>query len=277
LALAHDLGHPPYGHAGEDVLNECLADAGGFSHNRQALRIVEELEQRYPDFPGLNLSIEVLTGQATRFAPDSPWPLLEVQVVEAADSIAYDTHDADDSLELRLIELDELIQLPLWQEAVRRVRARYTALSPAMLKRCVLHELIDWQVGDLLERAGRQLADLQLDSLETARQLQVKISASPEIAAQKLELEQFLRQRVYRHADVLRLRVRAQRQLREMFAGYSNRPELLPIGFQARIEKTGLSRVVADYLAGMTDRFAQHEHTRLFAGPAPPSDVTSSR
>ncbi len=156
LALVHDLGHPPFGHAGEDTLNECLRDEGGFSHNAQALRIVRELETRYHEFPGLNLSREVLEGQRTRIehAAGSPWPLLEVQVVEAADSITYDTHDADDALELGLITLDELLIRPLWAAAADRVRGRYAALTGIELRRAVLHELIDWQVSDLLARAG---------------------------------------------------------------------------------------------------------------------------
>lgn len=133
LALVHDLGHPPFGHAGEDLLDECLRDEGGFSHNAQALRIVRELETRYHDFPGLNLSREVLEGQGTRIDHDTRRgrPLLEVQVVEAADSITYDTHDADDALELGLLTLDELLATALWAEAAKRVRRRARRSSRA--------------------------------------------------------------------------------------------------------------------------------------------------
>jgi dGTPase len=266
LALGHDLGHPPFGHAGEDVLDECLADVGGFSHNRQMLRIVEELEQRYPEFPGLNLSIEVLEGQATRVERSTKVrrPLLEVQVVEAADSVAYDTHDADDALQLGLLMLDELIEIPLWKEARRRVRQRYSAIEGAQLKRAILHELIDWQVGDLLARAQQRLTETPLANVEAVRQAPYLISASPDLEQQKIELERFLYNRVYRHPQVLALRIRVQAQLAEMFARYQARPELLPVGFQSRIAQSGLNRTVGDYLAGMTDRYAQQEYIKLF-------------
>lgn len=269
LALAHDLGHPPFGHAGEDTLDELLADEGGFSHNEHALTIVEELEQRYPEFPGLNLSLEVLDGQATRIdktAAAGVQPLLEAQVVEAADSVAYDTHDADDALELGLLRLEELLELPLWAEAARRVRERFGNLTDKPLKRAVLHELIDWQTGDLIGRAQQRLVDLGIDSADAAQHCgQVLIAVSPELAELKRELERFLYDRVYRHPQVLRLRGEAQAMLREMFAGYLARPELLPAGFAERAERIGRRRAVADYLAGMTDRFAQQEHRRLFA------------
>lgn len=267
LALVHDLGHPPYGHAGEDVLDECLRGEGGFSHNRQGLRIVEEVEHRYPDFPGLNLSLEVLEGQTAR---TGTWsvnrrPLVEAQVVEAADSIAYDTHDADDALKLELLTLDELLTVPLWSEAKRRVDRHHAGLTESELKRAVLHELLDWQVSDVVERARRRLADPALSSVEAVRAAEPIITASPELAQQKLELEKFLRSRVYRHPQVLVLRARVQQQLREMFAGYLARPELLPPHFAARVARHGLRRTIGDYLAGMTDRYAEQEYERLFA------------
>ncbi|HWB11376.1 MAG TPA: deoxyguanosinetriphosphate triphosphohydrolase [Pirellulales bacterium] len=272
LALAHDLGHPPFGHAGEDALNELLADEGGFSHNRQGLVIVEELEQRYPDFPGLNLSREVLEGQATRIDkqsrhqnPLAERPLLEVQVVEAADSVAYDTHDADDALHLGLLELDELLQLPLWAEAERRVRSRYGALADDRLKRAVLHELIDWQVSELIECTERRLAEGGIRSIDDVRHApEILIGVGSELADLKRELETFLFQRVYCHPQVLRFRTEAQSMLREMFIGYVRCPELLPPRFAARVEQVGLRRGVADYIAGMTDRYAQQEYKRLF-------------
>jgi dGTPase len=271
LALAHDLGHPPFGHAGEDALDELLADEGGFSHNRHGLVIVEELEQRYPDFPGLNLSYEVLQGQATRIDKTSPAtekPLLEVQAVEAADSVAYDTHDADDALHLDLLELGEMLALPLWAEAERRVRIRYAALVDDRLQRAVLHELIDWQVSELVECTGARLVADDVQSVaDVHRSRRTLIEVGTDLAALKRELEAFLFQRVYCHPQVLRLRDRAQSMLHEMFAGYLARPELLPPRFASRIEQVGLRRTVADYLAGMTDRYAQQEYQRLFARP----------
>ena len=268
LALVHDLGHPPFGHAGEDTLDECLAGEGGFSHNAQALRIVRELETRYHDFPGLNLTREVLEGQGERVAHGAGRlrPLLEVQVVEAADSITYDTHDADDALELGLLSLDDLLTTALWSAAAERVRRRTADLDAGELRRAVLHELIDWQVGDLLSRATERLATYQIDSPQRAREAPPVLVASDELIEQKRQLEDFLRSRVYRHPDVLAHRGEAQRILRAMFAGYSADPSLMPERFQQRIELSGLGRTVCDYLGGMTDRFAGREFERLFAG-----------
>ena len=268
LALAHDIGHPPFGHAGEDTLNECLADEGGFNHNRQALRIVEILETRYHEFPGLNLSIEVLEGQLARANKKAGGAghLLEVQVVDAADSIAYNTHDVDDALEFDLLDVDELLDLPLWNEAARRVRTSYTDLTSDELRRAVLHELIDWQVGDLVSQANRWLSDGTIDSVEAVRRLETLIRPSDDLAQPKAELERFLYDRVYRHPQVLTMRTQAQQSLREMFTGYVDQPELLPEKFQQRAAADSLARSVGDYLAGMTDRFAQHEFKRLFVG-----------
>ncbi len=265
LALVHDIGHPPFGHAGEDALDECLRGHGGFSHNAQALRIVELLETRYHEFPGLNLTLEVLAGQSTRVrrrATEQP-PLVEVQVVEAADSIAYDTHDADDALELGLLTLDELLETPLWAAAKERVGRRFAGLESGPLRRALLHELIDWQVGDLLACAVRKLAGSQYDQPAGAGQTPLVIAASGELAQQKLELERFLHARVYRHPQVLEHRRRAQQLLREMYDHLAARPDLLPAAAQARAVRDGTPRAVGDYLAGMTDRFAQREYRRL--------------
>jgi dGTPase len=270
LALVHDLGHPPFGHSGEELLHECLASEGGFSHNAQALRIVRLLETRYHDFPGLNLSIEVLEGQRVRAERKAQplRPLVEVQVVEAADSITYDTHDADDALELGLLDLHELLATPLWAEAAKRVRRRAVALDADELRRALLHELIDWQVGDLLTSSTTRIAEFGIDSPQAAREAQLVVVASAELADQKRDLESFLHERVYKHADVLAHRRAAQSMLRGMFDGYTAHSDLLPEGFRQRAQQEGMSRTVADYLAGMTDRFAQREFDRLFARPS---------
>jgi len=267
LALVHYLGHPPFGHAGEDALDLCLRSEGGFSHNAQALRIVRELETRYYRFPGLNLTREVLEGQATRVRSAAPrvGPLLEVQVVEAADSITYDTHDADDALELGLLALDDLLETSLWAAAAKRVRSRAAGLQGGELRRAILHELIEWQVGDLLSRAADRFATEDFKDFEEARAAPAVIAASQELAEQKLELESFLRERVYRHPEVLAHRIEAQAALARMFEGYLRRPELMPERFQARSHSAGLQRTVGDYLAGMTDRFAMREFERIFA------------
>lgn len=265
LALLHDIGHPPFGHAGEEMLRECLASHGGFDHNQQALRIVEQLEQRYPDFPGLNLSREVLDGQAFRVhkATHECRPPLEVQVVDAADSVAYDTHDADDALKLGLVTFEELLQVPLWHEAVRRVKRRWTALEPDQLKRSVIHELIDWQVGDLLAGTSQRLVEEKIDSMEAVRQADILVRPGLEISQQKTELEQFLFNRVYRHPQVMAVRRHAQEQLREMYADYVACPDRLPPRFQSLAQRDGVPRSVGDYLAGMSDRYAQQQFQRL--------------
>ncbi len=171
LALMHDIGHPPFGHAGEDVLDECAREVGGFNHNQHAVRIITLLESRYPEFPGLNLSQELLSGQRNRAEKSRqprPQPLLEVQVVDAADSIAYDSHDADDALELGLLAWEELLEVPLWQEAVRRVQERHTALDPMQLRRAVIHQLIEVMVSDLIDTSRQRLVEAGVESPQAA-------------------------------------------------------------------------------------------------------------
>ncbi|HEY2840160.1 MAG TPA: deoxyguanosinetriphosphate triphosphohydrolase [Pirellulales bacterium] len=269
LALAHDLGHPPFGHSGEQALDECLIDQGGFCHNQHGLRIVTELEQRYPAFPGLNLSFETLDGQLSRTMKERAEnrPTVEAQVVDAADSVTYDTHDADDALELRLLSIGELLELSLWREAEKRVRERATALDAPQLRRAILHELIDWQVGDLLEQTLLRLGEGGVDSVEAAQAAPLLVRPSQELAEKKLELERFLAGRVYRDPQLLRIRDTAQQMLRETFHGYLARPEFLPESYRNRAGQIGWQRSVGDYLAGMTDRYAQQEYSRLFAGP----------
>lgn len=268
LALAHDIGHPPFGHSGEDVLDECLRDHGGFTHNAQALRVFEVLETRYPDFPGLNLTGEVLEGQRERVSKDASraagkGPLLEVQMLDAADSIAYDAHDADDALELGLLRLDELLELPMWREARDRVSARHHTLSDRQLRRAIVHEVIDWQVCDILAVAQRELAGRGLRSVADVRRAGRIIRPSGPVSDKKSGLEQFLFDRVYRHPDVLAKRRTAQQSLREMFDVLLKTPQRLPEKFGRIALHDGLPRAVADYLAGMTDRFALQEHSRI--------------
>ena len=266
LALLHDIGHPPFGHAGEQVLHRCLAGEGGFEHNRHALRIVEYLERRYPEFSGLNLSIEVLDGQEYRAdkPADGPRPPLEVQAVDAADAVGYDTHDVDDALQLGLLDPNELLEIRLWRSAVDRVRRKWTDLKADDLRRAVIHELIDWQVGDLLEGALRRLSSGGIDSVEAVRSAEKVIRPSAELDEQETELKRFLFDRVYRHPDVMVVRQRAQGWLEEMFEGYLADPALLPERYREIGNQDGLRRAVGDYLAGMTDRFAQQQIEQNF-------------
>ncbi|MBM4010764.1 MAG: dNTP triphosphohydrolase [Planctomycetes bacterium] len=275
LALAHDIGHPPLGHAGEDTLAELLRDEGGFSHNAQALRIMELLESRYPGFPGLNLSREVLDAQATRKKDGSaPPPLLEAQVVDAADSIAYDTHDADDAIELGLVTLEELCGLPLVAEAAARVGERHGSLAGVEARRAILHELVDRQVAELIRESRATIDELGVDSVARVRDVfrgsagtpgRRIVAHAPTIAAGKRQLERFLFERVYRSDRVLAVRVPAQRQLTELFDWYVARPDRMPAGYRQRAEAFGVRRSVADYLAGMTDRYLEFDHARRLA------------
>lgn len=274
LALFHDIGHPPYGHAGEDALNECLKEQGGFSHNCNALVIAEELEIRYPGFAGLNLSHEVLEGQRTRadktqsYGPAtdiSPGPLLEVQAVEAADSMTYDAHDCDDAVKLELVTMDELQETTLVREAVAVVRREFVNISNDLLRKAVVHALIDRQVSGVLNHAAAFLATCDHMSTDKARQLDFRIGPPPDLAELKRELERFLYQRVYRHPRLIAVRTLAQERLRTMYDGYLCRPDLLPPHFQKRVPVVGLERTTGEYLAGMTDRFCEGLYQKHFA------------
>jgi dGTPase len=269
LALFHDIGHPPFGHAGEDALDECLAGHGGFSHNQFAITLAEELESRYPAFAGLNLTWEVLEGQATRADKDAAYaasgqaPLLEVQVVEAADSVTYDAHDTDDAVKLQLVSLDELAANSLVREALANVRSRYADLRDDLLRKAIVHELIDRQVTDVLATSSAGLSASGELNAQEARRSAARIGGSRELAQQKRELEKFLYERVYRHPRLIEVRARAQNRLRELFGHLSARPELLPPHFQVRAKQTGVPRAVGDYLAGMTDRFCDQQYQQL--------------
>src|SRR5436190_2014034 len=205
LALFHDIGHPPFGHAGEDALDACLVGHGGFSHNEFALTLAQELESRYAAFSGLNLTHEVLEGQATRTDKDAAYaatgqaPLLEVQVVEAADSATYDAHDTDDAVKLQLVTLDELAACALVDEALSEVHRRHADLRDDLLRKAVVHQLIDRQVTDVLETCAAILATATHLSAQDVRRSAVRIVASRELSDQKRELENFLYERVYRH------------------------------------------------------------------------------
>lgn len=265
LALVHDIGHPPFGHAGEDALDECLADEGGFSHNRQALELVEHLEQRYPDFPGLNLTREVLDGQTSRIdkQAQNPPPLLEVQVVDVSDSITYSSHDVDDAVKLKLVTIEELEDIALCRESADDVRRRYPGIEGKPLRRALVHRLIECQVNDVLEGAIAALSAHPQASADDIRR-HVRIEKSTGLRAQAEQLQAFLYQRVYRHPELVKVRQAAQQRLREMFEGYARRPDLLPERFLRRVEQAGMLRAVGDYLSGMTDRYCDEQYRRYF-------------
>jgi dGTPase len=275
IALSHDLGHPPFGHAGERALDECMAGHGGFEHNLHALRIVEVLEYRYADFPGLNLSWEVLEAMALhsprRDRPELAefagvgQPPLEAQVADAADSLAYDAHDVDDALGVGLITPEDLREVTLWRRAVEEVRRRHGDLSPEQFQPTVVRALINWQVTDLLDHTLGRLRQERVRTAADVRALPgTLVEPGPEMRALKAELEDFLRRRVYRHYRVQRMAVKGARVVRELFDEFCRAPQLLPERYGRRIRDQGPERTVCDYVAGMTDRYAQDEYLRLF-------------
>lgn len=267
LALMHDIGHPPFGHCGEDVLSECMERQGGFSHNEFALVIVQELEQRYASFPGLNLSRETLAGQDVRAhkaeAAVGRSPMLEVQVVDAADSIAYDAHDVDDALHLGLLSIDELSELQIIGRGLDRIRQRQGTLPNVQLRQSLVHELLDLQVSDLLVVAGEQLEAVQGMQSGEVSDAGVRLHHSETVAAERAELESFLFDAVYRHERLIEVRQAASDRLRKMFDVLVASPNRLPMRFRQRCERVNVEKVVGHYIAGMTDAFCDTQYQLL--------------
>jgi dGTPase len=271
----HDLGHPPFGHAGESALDECTRANGGFEHNRHGLRIVELLEYRYPDFPGLNLSFEVLQAQAmhskrpdaaeVRPYLDGSRPLLEAQVVDAADSLAYNCHDVDDALTAGLVMPDDLNDVSLWQQTAAEIRQRYPGIRPEQFQPAVVRALINWQVTDLLEFTRQNLRKARIRNVEDVRSCaKPLVDLGPEVRALRAGLEAFLRERVYQHYRILRMAHKGQRMVRLLYEEFCKHPEELPDRQRERARQGAVEQAVCDYIAGMTDRFAQDEYLRLF-------------
>ena len=282
ITLAHDLGHPPFGHAGERALARLLEGHGGFEHNAQALRTVDLLERRYARFRGLNLTWEVREGVWKR--RDTPVaralgyadafdraqaPLLEAQVADLADGIAYDHHDLDDALKSGLLRLDDLRGLALVDAARARVEARIAELggdrAERVLRQELVRALVGEQVRDLIEHTHARLEELGVRSLDDVRAATAPLVAlSPSVRQGKLELERFLLERVYRHWRVWRSVHKAERFLAALYRELVADPRLLPDEYREWVAEAGLERGVCDYLAGMTDRYAQREYQKLF-------------
>ncbi len=267
LALMHDIGHPPYGHCGEDVLGECMQDVGGFSHNGFALVIVQQLEQRYPQFQGLNLSYETLAGQDVRAhkaeASLGRSPMLEVQIVDAADSIAYDAHDVDDALQMGLLSIDELAELAVIRRALDQIRDRRGILPTQQLRQSLVHELIDMQVSDLLRVAIERLRGVEGRSTEEVSDAGLRLTHSDSLGKERTELESFLFDAVYRHERLMAVRAAGALRLRTLFEKLTEHPERLPLRFRQRAKELPIQTAVGEYLAGMTDAFCDNQYREI--------------
>lgn len=278
VSLAHDLGHTPFGHAGQDALNECMREFGGFEHNLQSLRTVDMLEERYGAFDGLNLMYETREGilkhcsarnarqlgeLGERFL-NNKRPSLEAQICNLADEIAYNNHDIDDGLRSGLITLDQLEEVSLFERHAEAVRKQYPDISGRRLIHETIRHMIDTQVTDLLAESGRAIAEAGLETLADVHEAPVLIRFSPEMQEENRRLKTFLREALYRHYQVLRMTNKAARIIKELFSAFLDDPRLLPPQYQAYAAEDK-ARAVADYVAGMTDRYAMKEHRRLFA------------
>ncbi len=282
IALAHDLGHTPFGHAGQDTLHDCMREHGGFEHNLQSLRVVDRLEVRYPSFDGLNLCFETREGilkhcsrhnaeHLVRTEPDGPArrfiddsrPSLEAQLVNLADQIAYNAHDIDDGLRSGLITPAQIGQVPLfahWRDAVLAEHPRLAEQPGRRLLFETLRRLLSAQLGDLLATTTQALADAAPADAEAVRALPPLVTLSPGLRAQNAELKRFLFAELYRHPQVVQSTALAKTVVAELFDAYMASPTEMPADFaQAR----DIPRAVADYIAGMTDRYALREHHRL--------------
>jgi len=293
LSLAHDLGHTPFGHLGEDVLDALMKDDGGFDHNRQSLRIVEKIEERYPDFPGLNLTYEAREGIAKHsgvFDPTScpeyadydanEQPPLEAQMIDLVDELAYNHHDVDDGLESRLLDFEELCaSVTLFADAVAEAKKRGASASAGgapgartdtMAERHAwinvsLRRVIDRLVSDLIVTTRERIRASGVRTLEDVRSSpQPLVGLSPEMATANRQLKRFPNQRLYRHPRIEKTRDMYRQVLTDLFTAYREDPRKLPESQQRRPAEEGVPRLIADYIAGMTDRYALDEHKRLF-------------
>jgi len=286
VCLAHDLGHTPFGHAGQDALNECMREFGGFEHNLQSLRVVDELEERYAEFTGLNLTFEVREGilkhcSATnarqlgdlgeRFLQRRQ-PSLEAQLTNLADEVAYNNHDVDDGVRAGLIAIDDLRELAIFRRQFDTVMSQYPHLGGRRLVNEVVRRMIDYLVNDLVDASSAALAAAAPATVEAVRERpEPLLRFSDEVRAEHLELKRYLREHLYRHYRVLRMTNKARKVVRDLFSAMLDDVALMPTEHQAearRMEaeggRSGRARAVADYIAGMTDRFAILEHQRLF-------------
>lgn len=278
IALAHDLGHTPFGHAGQDALNDCMKAHGGFEHNLQSLRVVDVLEQRYAAFDGLNLCFETREGILKRASQSKARELgelglrflhgrsasLEAQLANLTDEIAYNNHDVDDGLRSGLITLQQLQEIEIFARHLYQVKQRY----PEIIGRRLVHETVRGMINtlatDLTEQSIARIQDAKPDSPDSVREMSVLISFSTTIRRQQQELKRFLHKNLYKHYQVMRMSKKARHTITRLFSAFETEPALLPREYQRRFREYG-HQAIADYIAGMTDRYAIREYQRLFA------------
>jgi len=275
VALAHDLGHTPFGHAGEHAMAELMKEHGGFEHNAQSLRIVEKLEERYPGFPGLNLSYEVREGilkhstwydrpRVSSYNPGEQ-PPIEAQIVDFADEIAYNCHDIDDGLQSGMLALEDLADVDLWAGHYEAVQAAYAGESAQVLRYQAVKRLLDEMVADLLAYLDKQLADNGVKDMTDVRTAGKRLAGfSEDMNSRTADLKQRLMLRLYQHQRVRRMGAKAGRVMRGLFEAYLQEPYQMPPHVVQRGDKMPMARVIADYIAGMTDRFALEEYAKLY-------------
>jgi dGTPase len=278
IALAHDLGHSPFGHRGEHVINRLMKEHGGFEHNEQSLRVVEELEKKYPDFPGLNLSWEVREGLVKHFTAydhpskrkgfDAKNSSLEAQVANLADEITYYSHDIDDGLDAGLLSEEELARnVGVWSQAAKQVKRDHGDLSDESRRYFIIRTIIDGQVRDVVETTEKLIESAGVKSADEVRlHPRAFVQYSAERRQQNQEMRKFLYQNLYFSKAVDEANTRAVRMLEELFNYYLAHPESIGDQSRRRVAKIGLHRAVCDYVAGMTDRYALDEYRRLFGG-----------
>jgi len=286
IALAHDLGHTPFGHAGQDALNDCMREYGGFEHNLQSLRIVDELEERYAAFDGLNLTFECREGilkhcalakarelgdVGERFLRHEQ-PSLEAQLANLSDEIAYNNHDVDDGIRAGLIALDDLQDVPLVARHVADVDAQYPGLAPRRRVHETIRRMINEVAGDVIGHTDKALGELGPATIDAVRTAAAPLAGMSErMRREHVQLKRFLHERVYRHHRVIRMTTKAQRVVKALFEAFMSDPRLMPTEYSEAVAAArsmqgdvGQARIVADYIAGMTDRYAILEHRRLF-------------
>jgi dGTPase len=263
IALAHDLGHTPFGHSGEEILAECMRDHGGFEHNRQSLRVVELLENAYPDFPGLNLTFEVREGLKKHERKDG-FPTLEAQIADLADEITYYSHDLDDAVDFEILTVAQLEENEVWIRSQRDVLARYPDAHEPELHKLIIRNIIDVQVQDVVTNSAGSIAKANPKNTDDVRKQPAPlVRYSDDLRKANAALRKFLYANVYYHPRVAEVNQRACEMLKKVFECYVSDPGQLGEVATKRIEQEGLHRTVCDYVAGMTDRYLIEEYARI--------------